>query len=75
LSIEDRKEFTIKDVDKLWLEYDIRNDILYINFGYDIEDADEELLLENDVVVRVKNNRVVGITIFNFSSRIGHEII
>lgn len=75
MSNEERKMFTIGDIDKLWFEYDNRNDILYINFGYDIEDADEELLLENDVVVRVKNNRVVGITIFNFSLRIGHEII
>jgi len=65
----------VRDLDKLWLEYDGRNDILYINFGHDIEDADEEVLLENDIVVRVKQGRIVGITIFNFSSRIGHEII
>lgn len=72
---QDKVEYTVRDIDKLWLEYDSRNDILYINFGYDIEDADEELLLENDVVVRIKQGRVVGISIFNFSAKIGHEIV
>lgn len=69
------KELKIEDLEKLWLEYDSRNDILYINFGYDIEDADEEVLLENDTVIRIKTGRVVGITVFNFSSRIGREIV
>lgn len=73
--MEERKEYVVGDVDRLWFEYDGRNDILYINFGYDIEDADEQLLLENDVVVRIKSGKLVSITVFNFSRRIGHEII
>lgn len=68
-------EYRVSDLEKLWLEYDSRNDILYINFGYDIEDADEEILLENDVVIRIKSRRVVGITVINFSEKIGHEIL
>lgn len=75
MSQDEKRTFEIENIEKLWLEYDSRNDILYINFGYDIEEADEELLLENEVVVRIKNDKVVSITIFNFSSRIGHEII
>ncbi len=61
------KEYRIRDLDKIWMEYDKFNDILYINFGYDIEDADEEFLSGEDIVVRIKNGRVVSIMVMNFS--------
>ncbi len=65
-------EFKIRDLDKIWMEYDRQNDILYINFGYDIEDADEEFLSGNgDIVVRIKNGRVVSLMIMNFSEKAG----
>ncbi len=64
-------EYRIRDLDKIWMEYDRQNDILYINFGYDIEDADEEFLSGQDIVVRIKNGRVVSITIMNFSEKAG----
>lgn len=64
------KEYRISDLDKIWMEYDRQNDILYINFGYDIEDADEEFLSgDGDIVVRIKNGRVVSIMIMNFSDK------
>ncbi|ABN69831.1 conserved hypothetical protein [Staphylothermus marinus F1] len=64
------KEYKISDLDKIWMEYDRQNDILYINFGYDIEDADEEFLSgDGDIVVRIKNRRVVSIMIMNFSDK------
>lgn len=64
------KEYKISDLDKIWMEYDRQNDILYINFGYDIEDADEEFLSgDGDIVVRIKNGRVVSIMIMNFSDK------
>lgn len=64
------KEYRISDLDKIWMEYDRQNDILYINFGYDIEDADEEFLSgDGDIVVRIKNRRVVSIMIMNFSDK------
>jgi hypothetical protein len=31
------RELRIGDVNQLWFEYDRQTDILYINFGYDIE--------------------------------------
>ncbi|WFO75430.1 DUF2283 domain-containing protein [Desulfurococcaceae archaeon MEX13E-LK6-19] len=65
------KEYRIKDLDKIWIEYDKQNDILYINFGYDIEDADEEFLSGEDIIVRIKDGRVVSITIMNFSEKTG----
>ncbi len=69
----ERKDlYGIGDLDKIWMEYDRQNDILYINFGYDIEDADEEFISgDGDIVVRIKNNRVVSIMIMNFSSKAG----
>lgn len=65
------REFRIKDLDKIWMEYDRQNDILYINFGYDIEDADEEFLSGKDIVVRIKNGRVVSLMIMSFSEKAG----
>jgi len=68
-----KRELTIADVEHIWLEYDRQNDILYINFGYDVEDADESFLTENDIVVRIKNGKVVSLTVFDFSKRVGIE--
>jgi len=61
-------------VEHIWLEYDKQTDILYINFGYDVEDADESILTESNVVVRIKNNRVVSLTIFDFSKKVGIDL-
>ncbi len=66
------KTYSIKDLDKIWIEYDKQNDILYINFGYDIEEADEEFLSKDeDIIVRIKDGRVVSIMIMNFSGKAG----
>ncbi|OYT40320.1 MAG: hypothetical protein B6U89_02550 [Desulfurococcales archaeon ex4484_58] len=66
--------YHIGDLENIWFEYDRQNDILYINFGYDIEDADEEFLSGEDVIVRIKNKRVVSIMIMNFMEKIGVTI-
>ncbi|MCS7128552.1 MAG: DUF2283 domain-containing protein [Sulfolobales archaeon] len=62
-------DYKVGDLDKLWLEYDRQNDVLYINFGYESEEADEEVLVGDDVVIRIKNKKIVSITIMNFSSK------
>ena len=67
------KNLPISDVNNIWFEYDRQNDILYINFGYDIEDADESFLTDNDIAVRIKDNKIVSLTIFDFMKRIGLE--
>ncbi len=67
----ENKEFRIRDLDKIWMEYDRQNDILYINFGYDIEDADEEFLSGQDIIIRIKGRRVVSIMVMNFSEKAG----
>ncbi len=68
-SCKNQCNYEISDLDKLWLEYDRQNDVLYINFGYESGEADEEVLVGDDIVIRIKNKRVVGITIMNFSSK------
>lgn len=70
----ERRGLLIGDVDHVWFEYDRQTDILYINFGYDIEDADEALLTESNVVVRIKNGKVVSLTAFDFMKRLGLEL-
>jgi uncharacterized protein YuzE len=64
----------IADINNIWFEYDNQNDILYINFGTDLEDADDQILLENGVVARIKKGKVVSLTVFDFSKKIGREI-
>ena len=59
------------DIERIWFDYDKQNDILYINFGYNLEDADESIMTENDIVIRIKDNMIVGITVFDFSKRVG----
>ncbi len=70
---KEERNLLIGDVNNIWLEYDKQNDILYINFGYDVEDADESILTENDIVVRIKNGKVVSLTVFDFSKKAGLE--
>ncbi len=66
-------DLRIGDVMKIWFEYDKQNDILYINFGYDVEDADESILTDNEVVVRIKDGKVVSLTVFDFSKKVDLE--
>ncbi|MEM0380929.1 MAG: DUF2283 domain-containing protein [Desulfurococcaceae archaeon] len=67
-------KYSIDDLDKIWFEYDRQNDILYINFGYDVEEADEEILSGEDTVLRIKNKKIVSIMIMNFMAKIGVTI-
>ena len=63
------KEFKLRNVDSLWVEYDRQNDILYLNFG--MEDADESFMVDEDIAVSIKSGYIVGIMIMNFSRRAG----
>ncbi len=64
-------EISLEDLESLWFEYDNQNDILYINFGKDVEEADESILTESNIVIRIKGNRVVSLMVFDFMRRIG----
>jgi uncharacterized protein YuzE len=66
-------EYKIKKLDDIWIDYDRSADTLYINFGDEVEEVDEAILVGEDIIVRIKNGEIVSITINNFSKRIGME--
>jgi len=66
------RRLVVEDLDKLWIEYDKQNDILYVNFG--VEEADESVMIEDDLIVRMKGDKLVGIIINNFSKRAGIDL-
>ncbi|MCE4619025.1 MAG: DUF2283 domain-containing protein [Desulfurococcales archaeon] len=61
------KELRVGDLTKMWIEYDKQNDILYLIFGD--EEPDESIMLEDDIVLSLKGDKLVGISIYNFSRR------
>lgn len=50
------------------VEYDEKTDVLYISFSPDSR-ADDSELTENDVLIRYKNGKIIGLTILHFSQR------
>lgn len=71
-SMKRARRLVVEDLDKLWIEYDRQNDILYINFG--MEEADESIMIDDDVIVRMKGDKLVGIVVNNFSRRAGVDL-
>lgn len=53
---------------KFWLDYDSEADVLYINYQKPQQATDSEML-ENGVLVRYRDNEVVGLTILDASKR------
>ncbi len=72
-AMEKVKELRLGDVTSMWIEYDRRNDILYIGFGR--EDAEESIMVDDDIVVGISGDRVIGITVFNFSKKVGMDLL
>jgi len=50
------------------VEYDAKGDSLYISFSRDTV-ADDSELTENDVLIRYKGDKIIGLTILHFSER------
>lgn len=50
------------------VEYDEKADVLYISFNSDTI-ADDSELTDNDVVIRYKNAKIIGLTVLHFSER------
>ena len=53
---------------KMWIDYDKEADVLYINFKRPQKATDSEML-DNGVLLRYKNDELVGITILEVSKR------
>ena len=67
-ALERIENLRIASLRELWVEYDKQNDILYINFGR--EEPDESIMLDDDIIVSVRGDKIVGISIYNFSRRV-----
>jgi len=50
------------------VEYNEKADVLYISFGQDSQAEDSELT-DNDVVIRYRNGKIIGLTVLHFSER------
>lgn len=50
------------------IEYDEKGDVLYISFDSETA-ADDSELTENDVLLRYKDDKIIGLTILHFSER------
>jgi len=71
---ESRRVFVLENIDKVLVDYDRNTDTLNIVFGEGSEEAEEAILVENDVGYRIKDNKVIGITIYNLLKRFGIEV-
>jgi uncharacterized protein YuzE len=60
---------TVSRLEKLDVDYDEEADVLYISFGPPVAASDSKVL-GNDLVVRYKGERIVGITVPSFKKRL-----
>jgi len=63
-----QSHLTVSKLAKLDVDYDETGDVLYISFGPPVP-ASESRVLDNDIVVRFKGERIVGITVPSFRKR------
>ena len=56
-------------IEKIVLNYDKKGDVLYINFGPPVP-ADDSDVTDEGVIVRLKEGRIVGLTIPNAKKRL-----
>lgn len=56
-------------IDQTKLSYDSQGDVLYISFG-DPQPADDSDITDEGVVVRLRNGRIVGLTVLNAKKRV-----
>ncbi len=54
--------------EKMDVEYDPKGDALYIAFSPDTV-ADDSELTDNDLLIRYRDNAIIGLTILHFSER------
>lgn len=56
-------------IDQTKVSYDSQGDVLYISFG-DPQPADDSDITDEGVVVRLRNGRIVGLTVLNAKKRV-----
>jgi len=56
-------------IEKSKLSYDAEGDVLYIRFG-DPQPADDSDITDEGVVIRLRDGRIVGLTILNATKKL-----
>lgn len=56
-------------IDRTKISYDVEGDVLYISFG-DPKPADDSDITDEGVVVRLREGRIVGLTVLNAKKRV-----
>jgi uncharacterized protein YuzE len=57
-----------KVIRKITTDYDAEGDVLYISFG-ELQEADDSDITEEGVIIRLKEGKIIGLTILNASKR------
>jgi len=60
---------TVSKVEDLDVDYDKEADVLYISFGPP-KAASESTILNNDIILHYKGDRIIGITVPSFQKRL-----
>ena len=63
------KALTISKVKELDVDYDKEADVLYISFGPP-KPASDSIVLNNDIILHYKGDRIIGITVPSFRRRL-----
>lgn len=63
-----KSEIVALSTEAVDVEYDEKTDVLYILFSLDSL-ADDSELTDNDVVIRYRNGKIIGLTVLHFSER------
>jgi len=60
---------TVSKVEELDVDYDEEADVLYISFGPP-KAASDSTILNNDIILHYKGDRIIGITVPSFRKRL-----
>ena len=63
------KALTVSNVEELDVDYDKEADVLYISFGPP-KAASDSTVLNNDIILHYKGDRIIGITVPSFRKRL-----
>jgi uncharacterized protein YuzE len=63
------KALTVSKVEELDVDYDKEADVLYISFGHP-KAASDSTVLNNDIILHYKGEKIIGITVPSFRKRI-----
>ena len=72
MAVSNVKKYTklapfLEEHENIWISYDREADVIYISFEKPVNADDSEMIDEN-IVVRTKDEKVIGITLLNGSS-------